>query len=243
MSKTAAQHRHAAIGTSLSLAGNRRPAVGRYGHTLRLLRCGFVVLICQIALGGGMLSAGQTSLTELRRITRQSLIREAMAESVSEKLDAAFELCDVYAILRNDSRYDNSAMLRGDAVKVRRRLLSIARREGIQLGRDGSKRPDGLDERVDRALRAVVEPSSSQHSSPVSSAADRGPLTEPSQGGGGNQAAWQLIELIERVTDADFWETRGGPGSIRYFAMRRVLVVRATSDVHQRIKDLLTALR
>lgn len=61
--------------------------------------------------------------------------------------------------------------------------------------------------------------------------------------GGMFDNGWQLVELIQRIIAPDFWESRGGPGSMRYFAMKRVLVVRATSDVHQQIKDLLTALR
>ena len=54
---------------------------------------------------------------------------------------------------------------------------------------------------------------------------------------------WQLVELLQRVVAPDFWERQGGPGTIRYLAMRRVLVVRATSDVHEQIKDMLMALR
>ena len=61
--------------------------------------------------------------------------------------------------------------------------------------------------------------------------------------GGIPDTGWQLVELIQRIIAPDFWESRGGPGSIRYFAMRRVLVVRATTDIHEQVRDLLTALR
>ncbi len=243
VSKVTARHRNAVMQTSLPLAGIRQRRRGRNHIAAWLLRCGFLWLACQVALGGGMLSAEQITLTEMRRITRQSLILEADAESVADKLGAAFELCDLYAIMRTDSRYDDSAMLRGDALKIRRRLLGIARREEIKLDRDGSKRPGGLDERVDRAVRVAVQRSSLQRSSPVAAGMEGDAFAVADQGGGANQVAWQLVELIERVTDPDFWETRGGTGSIRYFAMRRVLVVRATSDIHQQIKDLLTTLR
>ena len=52
-------------------------------------------------------------------------------------------------------------------------------------------------------------------------------------GGALPDTGWQLVELIQRVVAPDFWEPQGGPGVIRYFAMRRVLVVRATTDVHE----------
>ncbi len=54
---------------------------------------------------------------------------------------------------------------------------------------------------------------------------------------------WQLVELIQRVVAPDLWDVQGGSGTIQYFAMRRVLVVRATTDVHEQIRDLLMALR
>ena len=62
-------------------------------------------------------------------------------------------------------------------------------------------------------------------------------------GGAIADSGWELVELIQRVVAPDFWDAQGGPGAIRYFAMRRVLVVRATTDVHEQIKDLLMALR
>jgi hypothetical protein len=54
---------------------------------------------------------------------------------------------------------------------------------------------------------------------------------------------WSLIELIQRVIAPDFWEPQGVPGVIRYFAIKRALVVRATTDVHEQLRELLTALR
>lgn len=54
---------------------------------------------------------------------------------------------------------------------------------------------------------------------------------------------WQLVELIQRVIDPDLWDVHGGSGTIAYFAMRRVLVIRATTDTHEKIRELLAALR
>ena len=62
-------------------------------------------------------------------------------------------------------------------------------------------------------------------------------------GGVGGDEAGRLLELIRRVVRPDFWQSTGGPGVVVYDAARRVLVVRATSDVHEDLKDLLRALR
>ncbi len=120
-------------------------------------------------------------------------------------------------------------------MQVRRRLISIARRREGALRRAGVPRPSELSADVDSAIESAL---SEGHDSP----ADR--LRPQAQGGGAFQdEGWRLVELIERVVAPDFWDNRGGPGTIRYFAMRRVLVVRATTDVHEQIKDLLMALR
>ncbi|WP_417388085.1 hypothetical protein [Gimesia sp.] len=52
-----------------------------------------------------------------------------------------------------------------------------------------------------------------------------------------------LIDLIQSTVDPDSWETVGGNGSIRPHAASQSLVIRQTSQTHQRIEDLLTRLR
>ena len=52
-----------------------------------------------------------------------------------------------------------------------------------------------------------------------------------------------LVELIERTIAPAFWDVHGGPGTIVYYQPLRVLVVRATSDLHQGVGNLLQNLR
>lgn len=169
-------------------------------------------------------------MTMLRKETSELLRRQATLPSGTAKDDATTALCDLYVVLRSDSRYATSEMLRGDAMKIRRRLLSTLRARQHELRRNGIDRPSELSEQVESAIQAAIADAQAE---------------QPGAAGGAALAdnGWQLVELIQRVVAPDFWEPRGGPGSIRYFAMRRVLVVRATSDVHQQVKDLLTALR
>lgn len=154
-------------------------------------------------------------------------------------------MVDWFAILRSDPRWRSSELLRGAAGSVAVRLRSAAKT--IERSLADEDRPT----RHDRDAWAAEIARHRQRMLPTSSAAVHPPTAAQDfassigAAGGGNRAgeAAQLIALIETVIRPDFWESRGGPGTIVYFAARRVLVVSATSDVHQRLKDLLMALR
>ena len=144
------------------------------------------------------------SLGQLRHRTRQEI--RSHADAAAEDLDAerfveaTRRLTQWYGVLRGDSRFDESKVLRGTTGGVRRRLLQAEVR-----------------------LRSLVK-------------------REAAGGAVGDDAA-RLIELIQTVVRPEFWRDSGGPGSIFYYQSKRALVIRATSDVHQDIGDLLRALR
>ncbi len=190
-------------------------------------------VFCLLTVSARIASSEQSSPTALRHETRLLLRQHATAENESQKTYAAASLCDWYVVLRSDPRFDESEMIKGDAVKVRHRLLTIARQTENRLKRQGIDKPSNLSEDVDSILEQDINATSATGTA----------LPEVAGGGALADPGWQLVELIQRIVVPDFWESRGGPGSIRYFAMQRVLVVRATSDVHQQLKDLLTALR
>ena len=126
-------------------------------------------------------------------------------------------------------------------------MLSIARRREIQLGRKGVARPENLSRQVETAIgdslseeeRLSADSDRISHQGATGGGSAAAGAASGAVGGGG----WQLVELIQRIVAPDFWDQQGGKGTIHYFAMRRILVVRATSDVHAQVKDLLTALR
>lgn len=182
--------------------------------------------------------AAETSLTRLRADSRTLLREEALAKGDAKKYVATEALCDMYMLLRNDARYVESNMLQGDAAKVRRRLIAIKRRLESKLKRENVPRPGAMATEVDAAIASSEREESEE-------AGERGNSGSSNAGraAGPFDEGWRLVELIERIIAPDFWEGVGGPGSVRYFAMRRVLVVRATTDVHEQIKDLLMALR
>lgn len=176
----------------------------------------------------------QASLTTLRNETRRLLRHEATVPSGPAKDAAITALCDLYVILRSDHRYQDSKMMQSDAAKIRRRLIRLVTKRENDLKRRDVRRPDSLSSGVQAAIDAAMAGQTSLQRSQL-------------DGGQGGAAAgdtgWELVELIQRIIAPDFWDRQGGPGAIRYFAIRRVLVVRATTDVHEQIKDLLTVLR
>ena len=69
----------------------------------------------------------------------------------------------------------------------------------------------------------------------------------PTSIGGGGGAAMadfsSLIELITTTIEPDSWEDVGGAGTIKEFRGNLSLVISATQQVHEQIRDLLEQLR
>lgn len=62
-------------------------------------------------------------------------------------------------------------------------------------------------------------------------------------GGGANAQAIQLIDLIQNTIEPESWQRAGGKGSIYYFDLLKVLVVRQTGEVHHQLGGVLGQLR
>jgi hypothetical protein len=62
-------------------------------------------------------------------------------------------------------------------------------------------------------------------------------------GGGPNAQAVQLIDLIQNTIAPESWQRAGGKGSISYFSLLHVLVVRQTGEVHHQLGGALGQLR
>ncbi len=181
----------------------------------------------------------ETPLTTLRRETRNLLVQEASEKDASAKESAAAALCDLYVVIRSDPRFETSEMLKGDAAKIRRRLIKIATQRENRLKRAGTPRPEALSDKVQDSIDRALDGTDSAQTQHEESGDSNGGFAGAPLGAN----PWELVELIQRVVAPDLWDAQGGPATIQYFAMRRVLVVRATTDVHEQVRDLLTALR
>ena len=197
-------------------------------------------------------ASAETPITLLRGETREMLQKEAVLKAGDKKDQALTALCDLYVVLRQDQRYSDSEMLQQDAAKIRRRLISSAKQSSARLKRNDVPRPAGLAKKVDLAIKSAIaeaektEELAGSSNDSDGSAKTLSPETKTNRAGNAGAAGfdtgWELVELMQRVVSPDFWEPNGGPGVIYYFAMRRVLVVRATSDVHEQVRDLLKSL-
>jgi hypothetical protein len=52
-----------------------------------------------------------------------------------------------------------------------------------------------------------------------------------------------LVDLIQRTIQPEFWNVNGGPGSIAYYRPLHCLVIRATSEVHHQVGGVVGAVR
>jgi hypothetical protein len=220
-----------------------------------VLLCGALILASTPPAAFADEKSSLASLTELRGQVSQLLRSESVAKDQQTKQQTLTALCDLYVVLRKDARYATSEMLQQDAGKIRRRLLTAAGSITARQRRLKIPRPDNLRQSVDDAIEAahdsLRDSAAKGGGRSGSSGLDLYALSQPERVVGperGRQAAgafdngWQLVELIQRIVAPDFWQDSGGPGTVTYFAMRRVLVVRATSDVHEQIRDLLLSL-
>lgn len=71
-------------------------------------------------------------------------------------------------------------------------------------------------------------------------------LTSTQARGGGaidQRGADELIDLITTTIDPETWDVHGGNGSIFYYSNLRVLVIRQTQEVHEKIGGIQHGLR
>lgn len=158
------------------------------------------------------------------------------------------QICDLHAAVRSDTRFADSPILQGVAATARSRLIGLSKALSSQLKRDGVSRPDDLDDRLKKLDRSE-DPSKDNLDSNGGFSFDDYPgdnnLGNDNLGKGGAAPGplldngWELVELIQRTIMPLYWETQGGPGVIRYDWMRRALVIRASSHIHEQVGGLL----
>lgn len=197
---------------------------------------------------------------ELRRETRQRLRHEARTEGV-KNLQAIEELVDIYIALRLD-RTLTDAERRRLAGKVRSRLIGAREdlvhqhddpgREDLAIREDRSQHDeqpaaaDRLAARSGKAAAEVLAGLSRQVLAQQGAAGPAGVVAGAAPGAAPPLAAdygQDLADLIQTVIAPSTWELSGGPGSLYYYRPLRVLVIRQTGEVHERIGGVIRDLR
>lgn len=222
--------------------------------------CGFVVLILATtglaneAFAKDRYRFDPPKVGHIREQTSRLLKDHAKTfKSDPTDLKSTLRLCNWYVAIRSDARYDESRTIQTQAIMVRQRLRRVADSIRRRLSKHDFRYEQTQLDAFDSAIKGFLSELQSGDSSSGNSSSDpskgRGTPDSDQKPPSGNAApgeldqAAQLLELIEKIVKPDFWNTQGGPGVLHYYAARRVLVVRATSDVHEALKDLLIALR
>ncbi len=164
------------------------------------------------------------------------LIAEATAKSNGDHELAVIELTKLYSELVNDSRIRISPTLNQYRVKLRARLMKVLRELEIRIARDVSLPTRSSSDQLQSALQRHLSTANRQMGGAKQLLAPRAGANVPDYGP-------QLVALIQRTITPQFWDVNGGPGVIVYYAPLRLLVVRATSQVHGQIRDLNGMLR
>lgn len=184
---------------------------------------------------------------ELSRDLHEALRDEATAKGPRARAVAIHRLVELYRELRTDPRLADSETLTGYKNQLWARLNRVKKelqrefaREGQQASQDAAPSDPELADASTSLLADSLALSGQTSGGPAS-------LFSQVRGAAGGGAipdyGPQLVSLIEAVIAPGFWDTNGGPGTIFYYQPLRVLVIRATSEVHHEIGGTLGALR
>jgi hypothetical protein len=167
---------------------------------------------------------------ELRKAVSDALKRSAPASN-PDPYAVAPDLIDLYEELRADTRIEqfDRKRLRG---LVRTRLDALAR----QLEKE-SARPQNVKGRGDVLAQQGLPPAAGFGAGGPNAGGIAGPQAGPPDNG------QLLVDLIKRTIAPTTWDDAGGPGSIYYYRPLRVLVIRQTGEIHERIGGALGGLR
>ena len=184
-------------------------------------------------LAGAILLAADTRLiTEIDRDVSAALKAEATAKQPAARSAALQRLCDLHDEIVADERLAKSEGLK----TIRARLWSRLTRVKQQLQRELPEADEAIGRDKDQIEEDAARYAAVSLASTLALAdqASGGPSTFLARGGGAmtERNAEDLIELIERTINPDFWDVNGGPGTIMYYPNLQCLVIRATGEVH-----------
>ncbi|MGI8981048.1 MAG: hypothetical protein ACR2FY_17620 [Pirellulaceae bacterium] len=177
---------------------------------------------------------------EIDRDISAALKREATAKILKERGKAIEQLCSLHYEITSDERFTTLDQMQSLRAKIWGRLVKVKADLKRQLAKDGQPQLDDA-----QAEAAQYASSNLAGAMGLSDFATGGPSNYFGRGGASqtDYNAQQLIELIQRTISPDFWDVVGGPGVIFYYPQLQVLVIRATSEIHDDIGGTVGALR
>jgi hypothetical protein len=178
---------------------------------------------------------------EIQNELSDLLKREALTKDPAERTELIRRMCALHRDILRDPRHEYAEAMKGYRTQVWARLKRIQADLKNQIAR----------ERRTKAPQVGTEPELLAASDSLAASLNLldstlgGPSALLARGGRPGPADYgpELVDLIERTINPDFWDTNGGPGTIVYFAPLRCLVITATGEMHQNVGGLVGGLR
>ena len=169
---------------------------------------------------------------------RAAMKIESTSRSEVDRAAAIVKLTVLHREIMLHPRYEDSDTLKEYRAKVWSRLTRVKKELKRQADRQGGSRT------VADPELAKYEKEDAKSSAGASSNQLAGKVAAGRAGGRPiRDHGQELIDLIERTINPEFWENNGGPGTIFYFQPLHALVVRATAETHENLADILQQLR
>ncbi len=196
------------------------------------------------AKSAGAASDVRRPFHEIQHELSDLLKREALTKDAAERGELIRRMCVLHGELLRDPRHEYAEAMKGYRTQVWARLKRIQTDLKNQLARAARERKVKEPQvGTDPELLAASDSLAASLNLLDSSLA--GPSALLAYGGQAGPADYgpELVDLIERTINPDFWDTNGGPGTIVYFAPLRCLVITATGEMHQNVGGLVGGLR
>lgn len=214
-----------------------------------------------------VVESGNTAIRVLHEDMEVFTRRLDSAESPDQKLAAWIDLCGLYLVIVADTRYQRAETLQGYRGRIANRLQKCCKeltRDNKDQGKTESWNTTGQEKPASdqqssfvyspEFTSAIVDPHwdlmshhagaggvVSYHASGLHGSS--GHFLRGANAGEPFDNGPELVSLIEAILHPDFWNTAGGAGTLHYYRPLRILVVRATTTVHEDLADFLQRLR
>ena len=190
-----------------------------------------VVFLLMTVLSPAICIGEGRAFHEIEKDIASALRLESAATIPMQREAAVLQLTELYREIMTDQRLLTSPTLNNYRIKVRARLLKILKSmEYAARHKTANKYSGQTSSLLDTLQRHLLR------SSAAMGGANR--MLQGNAAQGVPDYGPALVNLIKTTISPKFWDINGGPGVIVYYPPLRLLVIRATSDIHYQIGGL-----
>ena len=217
----------------------------------------FCLLCSPLATGPIVVQTSSNEDSAVRKIgdyrkDLKTFVKNSKSKDEPIRFGAILNLCALHDQLVRDQRYEHNTQLHGFRAIAADRLKKCSKEIELQLlriERKQNKNRDRLEEPIvdesflvlrlqQRIISEDMQTMTSLTGGPVNlwqyTGNPAGPLCDHGP---------ELVNLIESTVNPEFWRRNGGNGIIEYYQPLRIIVVGASSQIHDEMYDLLSTLR